>query len=207
MIMSSQPQPIVDPSKLRLPSWKLGDKLLGKFSEFNGSVDELVSFAREQQKWEIAELPDDADASEFTLDQLNEFRDERRNVVLKLLQTTIALFDRRGDLLAEAIEYLSVEVAQAEKGHESAKSKIRKLLTQAGLGAEAQQGWPANPGAAKIQLDHLIARSTIVRDARAESHDSANLLDVVRRHAVTNEQDLAASRGRLSELVNNLVAS
>jgi len=193
----------VNRSNLALPNWDVSAELLVKFGEYNDDVDEFLFLVQDSEKSPLA----DGDPSSLTTADLRDHRHARQDASLQLAQSLVELFERRAGLLAEATEDLTAAVAQAEKRHESAKNKIRKQLTQAGLGIESQQGWPNTPRSAEIQLDHHIARSTFVRDARAESHDLSNLLDVVRGHAATNENDLAASRGRLSELVNNLVAS
>jgi len=203
MIMSNRAQPIVDRAQLALPSWKVRDELLARFSEFNDAVDELLCRARDCEE----ASPVDGDASTLTIEEIRGHRRERQDDSLKIAQGLVGLFEQRANLLAAAMADLADAAARAEKSLDSAKAKVRQQLTKMGLGVEVSQAWPSNHRSAAIEFDHRVAKSTIVGDAHAEFCDLSNGLKNASQYAVNNERDSAAARARLGELVSELVSS
>ena len=110
MIMSNRAQPIVDRAQLALPSWKVRDELLARFSEFNDAVDELLCRARDCEE----ASPVDGDASTLTIEEIRGHRRERQDDSLKIAQGLVGLFEQRANLLADAMADLADAAARAE---------------------------------------------------------------------------------------------
>ena len=203
MIIHNNPTPTVDRAQLALPGWQISNELAARFATFNDDVDQVIGEARE---FEESDPSVGGNAATLTIEEVHEHRHQRQDGELKVAQGLVELFEQRATLLADAIADLSATVALAEESLSAAKSKVCQQLTKLGLGVEASQAWPTSEKSAAIELDHRVAKSTIVSAAAAVHHDLTIAFKSARDLAVSTERHASTARERLSALVGLLVS-